>query len=144
LLGKGILRTYAEIGLLRSATKHLKFLPHVKNIMTLMWNCFRHSLKECFFQRIRQKSNSLSFSDREKPLDPSRKNNQGPLPANLDFFRTISSNLHFSTFKSPLGALWSSGVKKDDKFEWTEECQHGFSELKARLSTYPILVPPQL
>jgi hypothetical protein len=32
--------SYAGTGLLRSAPKHLKFLPHVKNIMTLMWNFF--------------------------------------------------------------------------------------------------------
>jgi hypothetical protein len=37
----GVLRTYAGIGLLISAPKHLKILPHVKNIMTLMWNFFR-------------------------------------------------------------------------------------------------------
>jgi hypothetical protein len=37
--------TYAEIGLLRSAPKHLKFLPHVKNIMTLMCNYFRQILR---------------------------------------------------------------------------------------------------
>ena len=36
----GALHTYDEIGLLRSAPKHLNFLPHVKNIMTLMWNFF--------------------------------------------------------------------------------------------------------
>ena len=38
IVREGVLRTYAEIGLLRSAPKHPKFLPHVKNIMTLMWN----------------------------------------------------------------------------------------------------------
>lgn len=31
-------------------------------------------------------------------------------------------------------------LKKDVKFEWIEECQRAFSELKARLSTYPIIV----
>ena len=57
--------------------------------------------------KIRQKSNPSSFSNRKRPLDPSRKNSQGPLPANLGFFETSSSNLHFSTIKSPLGALRS-------------------------------------
>jgi len=33
-------------------------------------------------------------------------------------------------------------LKKDVKFEWTEECENAFSELKAKLSTYPVLVPP--
>ena len=63
-------------------------------------------------QRIRQKSNLSSFSDRKRPLDPSRKKNQGPLPANLGFFGTISSNLHFSTFKSPLGPYSPLGVNR--------------------------------
>jgi hypothetical protein len=40
LFGQGVLRTYVGFGLLRSAPKHLKFLPHVKNIMNLMWNFF--------------------------------------------------------------------------------------------------------
>ena len=33
-------------------------------------------------------------------------------------------------------------LKKDVKFEWTEECERAFGELKARLSTYHVLVPP--
>ena len=33
-------------------------------------------------------------------------------------------------------------LKKGVKFEWTEECQRAFSELKAKLSMYPVLVPP--
>ena len=40
---------YAEIGLLRCAPKHLKFLPHVKNIMILMW------IFLCQIMRIRKK-----------------------------------------------------------------------------------------
>ena len=32
-------------------------------------------------------------------------------------------------------------LKKDVKFEWTKECQRAFNELKAKLSTYPVLVP---
>ena len=56
-------------------------------------------------QRIHQKSKFSSFSDREKPLDPSRKNNEGPLPANLGSFGKISPNLHISIFRSPMEAL---------------------------------------
>ena len=33
-------------------------------------------------------------------------------------------------------------LKEDVKFEWTKECQRAFSELKAKLSMYPVLVPP--
>ena len=33
-------------------------------------------------------------------------------------------------------------LKKDVKFEWTEECQRAFSKLKAKHNTYPVLVPP--
>lgn len=32
--------------------------------------------------------------------------------------------------------------RKDVKFEWTEECERAFGELKACLSTYPVLVSP--
>ena len=33
-------------------------------------------------------------------------------------------------------------LKKDCKFEWTEACQRAFEELRSKLSTYPVLVPP--
>ena len=32
--------------------------------------------------------------------------------------------------------------KKHCKFIWTEHCQRAFEELRARLSTYPVLRPP--
>ena len=122
-----VLRTYVGIILLRSAPKHLKFLPHAKNIMILMWNCFCQilrcgkkiwdsevskqwdwaqklnfllvkNLSSSTTQRIHQKSNPSSFSNRKRPLHPSCKNNHDLLPTNLGFFGTISST------KSPLRA----------------------------------------
>ena len=33
-------------------------------------------------------------------------------------------------------------LKKDYRFEWTEACQRPFEELRSKLSTYPVLVPP--
>ena len=33
-------------------------------------------------------------------------------------------------------------LKKDCKFVWTEACQRAFEELRAKLSTYPVLRPP--
>ena len=33
-------------------------------------------------------------------------------------------------------------IKKDCKFEWTEACERTFEELRSKLSTYPVLVPP--
>ena len=33
-------------------------------------------------------------------------------------------------------------LKKDCKFVWTEACQSAFEELRVRLSTYPVLSPP--
>ena len=130
-----ILCTYVEIRLFRSAPKNVKLL-HVKYIMTLMWNFLRQILRcgkkdmglwslhamrlgpksspatkatqsSSETQRIHQKSKFSSFSDRKKPLDPSHKNNEGPLPANLGSFGKISPNLHFSTFRCPLGTLRS-------------------------------------
>ena len=62
-------------------------------------------------QRIRQKSNPSSFSDRKRPLDSSRKNNQGPLPANLGFLEQthpICTFLQSKALRGPYGPL---GVK---------------------------------
>ena len=33
-------------------------------------------------------------------------------------------------------------LKKDCRFVWTEDCQRAFEELRTRLSTYPVLRPP--
>ena len=33
-------------------------------------------------------------------------------------------------------------LKKDCKFVWTEDCQRAFEELRVKLSTYPVLRPP--
>ena len=33
-------------------------------------------------------------------------------------------------------------LKKDCRFVWKEDCQGAFEELRAKLSTYPILRPP--
>jgi hypothetical protein len=44
----------------------------------------------------------------------------------------------FSKLSGPLTAL----TKKNARFEWTEECEHSFQELKQRLVTAPILTLP--
>ena len=33
-------------------------------------------------------------------------------------------------------------LKKDRKFEWTDDCEASFNELKTRLTTAPVLVLP--
>lgn len=33
-------------------------------------------------------------------------------------------------------------LRKENRFEWTDACQEAFEELKSRLSTYPVLRPP--
>ena len=45
---------------------------------------------------------------------------------------------NFSKIAKPLTEL----LKKDKKFEWTPRCQESFQELKRRLTTAPVLVPP--
>ncbi|CAL8163124.1 unnamed protein product [Prunus armeniaca] len=44
----------------------------------------------------------------------------------------------FSSIAAPLTRL----TRKDVKFEWTEECEHSFQELKKRLITAPVLALP--
>ena len=34
-------------------------------------------------------------------------------------------------------------TKKDTKYVWTPECQAGFEALKAKLTTFPCLIPPK-
>ena len=45
---------------------------------------------------------------------------------------------NFSKVVKPLTEL----LKKDKKFEWSPQCEHSFQELKRRLTSAPILVPP--
>ena len=35
-------------------------------------------------------------------------------------------------------------LKKDKKFEWTEDCEKRFNELKIRLTTAPVLTLPDI
>ncbi|BFI32702.1 hypothetical protein MPTK2_3g07970 [Marchantia polymorpha subsp. ruderalis] len=44
----------------------------------------------------------------------------------------------FATLVIPITQL----LKKDSKFEWTESCEKSFREVKSKLSTYPVLRPP--
>ena len=45
---------------------------------------------------------------------------------------------HFSLIAAPLTRLTRKGVK----YEWSEECEQSFQELKNRLTTTPILILP--
>jgi hypothetical protein len=45
---------------------------------------------------------------------------------------------HFSELAKPLNDL----LKKDQKFEWTDNCQRSFDELKKRFTEEPVLVMP--
>ena len=45
---------------------------------------------------------------------------------------------HFSELAKPLNDL----LKKDQKFEWTNECQKAFDELKKRFTEEPVLMMP--
>ena len=35
-------------------------------------------------------------------------------------------------------------LKKDKKFQWTEDCEKSFNELKTRLTSAPVLTPPDI
>ena len=45
---------------------------------------------------------------------------------------------HFSNLTKPLNDL----LKKDQKFEWTEECQRAFDDLKKQFTEEPVLMIP--
>jgi hypothetical protein len=45
---------------------------------------------------------------------------------------------HFSEIAKPLNDL----LKKDHKFEWTNDCQKSFEELKKRFTEEPVLIMP--
>ena len=44
----------------------------------------------------------------------------------------------FSKIATPLTNL----LKKDQKFEWSDTCQHSFEEMRQRLTTAPVLAQP--
>ena len=46
----------------------------------------------------------------------------------------------FSKIAKPMTEL----LKKDKKFEWTEDCEKSFNELKIRLTTAPVLTLPDI
>ena len=45
---------------------------------------------------------------------------------------------HFSTIAAPLHEL----TKSNTRFQWTEQCQQAFDEIKAHLTTPPVFHPP--
>ena len=45
---------------------------------------------------------------------------------------------HFSNLAQPLNNL----LRKDQKFEWTENCQKAFDQLKKRFTEEPVLMMP--
>ena len=46
----------------------------------------------------------------------------------------------FSRIVRPMTQL----LKKNKKFEWTQECEESFQELKNRLNTAPVLATPDI
>ena len=53
-----------------------------------------------------------------------------------NFYRKFIS--HYSDLAKPLNDL----TKKDQKFEWTNECQNAFDLLKKRFTEEPVLMMP--
>ena len=58
------------------------------------------------------------------------------LLGHVGWYRELIPN--FSKIAVPITYL----LKKDIRFEWTEACQWAFKELRDKLSTYPVLRPP--
>ena len=54
------------------------------------------------------------------------------------YYRKFIRN--FSLIASPLHKL----LKKNVRFEWSEECQKSMDELKRRLTTAPVLILPDI
>ena len=54
------------------------------------------------------------------------------------YYRRFIEN--FSKIAKPMTEL----LKKDTKFNWTEECEASFQELKKRLVTAPVLILPNI
>ena len=72
---------------------------------------------------------------REWPIPATVKQVQGFLGFG-NFYRQFI--WHFSEFAKPLNDL----LKKDQKFGWTDDCQHVFEELKKRFTEEPVLMMP--
>ena len=95
---------------LRSAPKHLNFLPHVKNIMTLMWNFFRQIL------RCGKKDMGL-WSLQAMRLGPKTENSKNS--PKIQFFiifwseKTIRSILQkqLGSFCCKFGLLWNNLIQ---------------------------------
>ena len=69
-------------------------------------------------------------------VTPTNANGIAKLLGHVGWYRELIPN--FAKIAVPITQL----LKKDYKFVWTEDCQRAFEELRAKLSTYPILRPP--
>ena len=58
------------------------------------------------------------------------------LLGHVDWYRELIPD--YAKIVVPITQLF----KKDCKFDWTDTCHRTFEELRSKLSTYPVLVPP--
>ena len=104
--------------------------------------------KKCEFFKTRVKYLGMIIEEGKISMDPTKLGGirDWPIPTTVkqvrsflgfgNFYRKFIS--HYSDLAKPLNDL----TKKDQKFEWTTECQNAFDLLKKRFTEEPVLMMP--
>jgi len=124
-------------------------VEHVRTVLkTLADHQLYAKLKKCDFWMEKVHFLGHVISAEGVSMDPGKitavveasthqRHRSSKLPRNGGYYRRFVKD--FSKIATPLTQL----LRKDNKFDWTEECEASFQELKQRLVTAPILVIPE-
>jgi hypothetical protein len=87
-------------------------------------------------------------SDKGRELDPEKIEAISEMTTPTNVKRIVKFLEHVGWYRelipdfTKIAAVIIHLLKKDVRFEWTEACQRAFEELWNKLSTYPVLRPP--